>query len=83
MNTVEGARGHYSPAAYDRNLYKIVFTRADLRTEQDVKGKELILSTIGRTPVVEVWVDLSKNKVVGIKNPPATAKYENVPVPIY
>ncbi len=83
MNVVEGATGHYSPADYDNKLYKIIFTRAHLITGQQVEGKEIILNTARRTPVVEVWVDLSQQKVTAIKNPPESVKYENIPVPLY
>ena len=83
MNEVQGGGGHHFPADYDKNLYKIVFTKAELRTNQDVAGKDLLLNTVKRTPIVEVWLDLSQGKVFDIKNPPPTIKYENVPVPIY
>ena len=37
----------------------------------------------GRMPIIEVWLDLSQSKVNNVQNPPATVKYENVPVPVY
>ncbi len=83
MNVVEGATGHYSPADYERNLYKVIFTRAHLRTDQQVEGKEIILNTAKRTPVVEVWVDLSQYTVIDKKDPPETVMYESIPVPLY
>lgn len=83
MNEVPGGGGHHFPADYDQNLYKIVFTKADLRTNQAIEGKELLLNTVKRTPIVEVWLDLAQSKVIDIQNPPTTIKYENVPVPIY
>ena len=83
MNPVEGNDGHHFPADYDKNLYRIVFTRAELRTDQEVEGKEIILNTVKRVPVGEVVVDLSQNQIVEIKDPPETIKYEGIPVPLY
>lgn len=83
MNQVPGASGHEYRADYDKNQYKIVFTCVTLRSTLDVQGKDILLNAAGRMPVVEVRMDLAQNKVVGIDNPPAHIKYENVPVPVY
>ena len=84
MNPVEGTHGgHFHPARYDRALYKIIFTRAELRTGQAAEGKDILVKTKKRRPVVEVTVDLSRERVSRITAPPTTTKYENIPVPIF
>ena len=83
MNPVEGAGDHHSPAGYNKNLYKIIFTRAELRAGQEAEGREILLNTVRRVPIVEVWVDWSQKWLVDIKNPPATIRYANIPVPLY
>jgi len=84
MNPVKGAtRGHYSPTEYNKNLYKIIFTRAELRTDQEPERREIILKAVRRVPVIEISIDMPQKKVVDIKNPPAKIKYENIPVPLY
>ena len=84
MNPVEGTRGgHVHPARYDRTLYKIIFTRAELRAGQAAEGKDILMNTKRRWPVVEVAVDLSRERVSRITNPPTTTKYENIPVPVF
>ena len=83
MNPVEGGRGHHFPGDYDKNQYKIVFTRAEVRTSQEVEGKDILLHTVKRVPVVEVGIDLAQNQVFEIKDPPATVRYAGIPVPIY
>jgi len=85
MNPVEGTEGHYffSWPDYDKNLYKIVFTKADLRTDENVQGKELLRSVVRRTSIVEVWIDLSQNQVTRIQNPPTTTRFGNIPLPIF
>jgi hypothetical protein len=84
MNPVEGAQGeHFLPRDYDRSSYKIVFTRAEVRPGDEVKGSDILLNTIRRVPVVEVSIDLSQNKVSEINDPPASVAYEGIPVPLY
>lgn len=83
MNIPEGIHGHHSPENYDRNLYKIIFTQAVLKTDKEVKGKELILNTIKRNPIVEVKVDLSQNIVKDIKESPANVRWGDIPTPLF
>ena len=84
MNPIEGGHyEHYLPRDYDKNLYKIIFTRAELRNNNEMGGKDILLNTIKRAPVLEVQIDLPKNQVTEIKNPPTIVMYENVPVPLY
>jgi protein-S-isoprenylcysteine O-methyltransferase Ste14 len=84
MKVVEGVtHGHHYPADYDETLYRIVFTRAELRAGQQAEGRDILLNAQARTPVVEVVVDLAQNKVIGIELPGETIKYEDVPVPVY
>jgi protein-S-isoprenylcysteine O-methyltransferase Ste14 len=84
MNPVEGDGGHhFLPTDYNMNFCKIIFTRAEVRTNHEVEEKDILLNTIKRVPIIEVWVDLSQNQVIEIKDPPASVKYENIPVPLY
>ena len=84
MKIVPDAKGgHYHPANYDKNSFKIVFTRVDLRTDKEVEGRELILNVVKRTPIAEVKVDLAQNRVSEIADPAITIKYENIPVALY
>jgi hypothetical protein len=75
--------GHYHPANYDKNSFKIVFTRVDLRTDKEVEGRAFILNIAKRTPIAEVKVDLTQNRVIEITDPATTIKYENIPVSLY
>lgn len=82
MNAVKGAGGHHAPAPSDGNRYKIVFTLATLRWGNGVSGRDLILNTVTRTPVMEVWIDLAGEEL-RIEEPPEAGRYEGVPVPIF
>src|SRR4030042_2856098 len=84
MNPVEGVEGHHFLSTnYKKDSYKIIFTKAEVRTDQGVTGKEILLNTVKRIPILEVRIDLSQNRVAEIKNPPANIKYENIPLPLY
>jgi len=84
MNPVDGGHNeHYPPRNYDTNIYKIIFTRAELRNNRKMEGKDILLNTIKRVPVLEVQIDLSQNHVAEIKNPPTIVMYENIPVPLW
>ena len=67
----------------NQNLYKIIFTRVRLTGNQNLEGKEILLNVVGRTPIMEVWVDVFQAKVMEIKDPPEAIQYENVPVPVF
>lgn len=56
MNGVELTRGRKSPADYNQNLYKVVLTKADMRDDINVSGKDILTSVYLREPVAEVWV---------------------------
>ncbi len=83
MNAVNGNHDHLFPADYDRNKYKIIFTKATLRTNKLVFGLDIISNTIQRSAVGEVWIDLVTNKVTAIKAPPSQIMYDNIPVPLF
>jgi len=84
MNVVEGDPNHFLRSDdYDEDIYKIIFTRADIRTDRGVEGEALLLNTVGSRPIVEVWIDLFRGKVVDLKEPPAAVRYGKIPVPVY
>ncbi len=84
MNPVNSSSGnHFLPRSYDRNFYKIIFTEAFVSDNREVEGKEILSKAFKITPVLEVHIDLSQNKVVAIKNPPKKSKYNDLPMPLF
>ena len=86
MNPIECRNSNHFlglPADYDRNLIKIIFCKASVRSGLHGTGKEFLMNIFGRTPVFEVRLDLLQKKVINILEPPAVAIYENIPVPVY
>ncbi|RJR39838.1 MAG: isoprenylcysteine carboxylmethyltransferase family protein [Desulfobacteraceae bacterium] len=74
---------HLLPEDYDRNIFKIILTRVELRRSDYVDAKEFLRHVTRRAPVLEVWVDIGRKMVTEIKDPPTATKYGNIPVAIY
>jgi len=85
MNAVKNCNSNHflSLPAYEKQLFKIIFTKAGLRTGRDGEGKEFLINIANRTPVFEVWLDLGQRNVITILDPPERVMNENIPVPIY
>jgi hypothetical protein len=83
MIIIDGIHGHYKPEDYDKNIYKIIFTQVDLKSDKDIEGNEVMLNTIKRRPVVEVKLDLSQHSVIEVKNTPANVRWGNIPTPLF
>lgn len=83
MNGRNGVVEHTFPSNYNKNLYKIIFTKAELRTNSDVKGKDIILNVVQRIPLAEVWIDAANHKVVKVLEMPAKIMYDYIPVAVY
>lgn len=84
MNPVAGLHHeHFLPQNYDKNLYKVIFTQAILSNKREVEGKNILLNTLKRLPIIEVHIDLSQNQVTNVQNPPKNVRYQDIPVPLY
>lgn len=76
--------GHYYPSDYNKNLFRIVFTKTQLnKFTNNIEGKKILSKTVKRTPVIEVLIDLSKNEVIGIKESIIFENYKNIPMPSF
>ena len=84
MNEVKKIEGHhFMLRGYSEDLYKIIFTKAETRTNDEVQGKEILLKTVARTPILEVHIDLNQHQVVKIMDPPVQLNYESIPMPLF
>ena len=83
MNKIEHVRGHYSPAAYNRDLFKIIITKAYLRDGVTAAGKGILTSVYLREPIVEVWVNFSDRAVVKILDMPEEIMFRGIPVSVF
>lgn len=83
MNGVDHRQGHKSPSDYNRNIYKIIFTQAKIRSDKAVIGKDIITNVSERIPLIEVWVNVEENKVIKIEEITKDIMYKNTPVAIY
>ncbi len=79
----EGFHGHHQPENYDRNLYKVLITKAKLTTDSLVNGADIIKKTFGRVPLLVAKVDRAKGEVTGIETPPPHVRWGDIPTPLF
>ena len=84
MNPVENAAEiHGYPTDKKIDHYKIVFTRSVQRSGDEMRGKNILLNTAGRIPLLEVVIDLPLQKVVRISDPVEGYRLDGVPLPLF
>lgn len=82
MNGIKARSGHASLGDYDKNMLKVIITKATLRTPTAV-GHEIITQTMDREPLAEIWVDMKQQRVTKILSIPENYQYRNIPVALY
>ncbi|MCX8128858.1 MAG: isoprenylcysteine carboxylmethyltransferase family protein [Clostridia bacterium] len=83
MNGMGPMGRHTAASNYNKNEYKIIFTKAHMRTNDRIQGKDIIMNVSKREAIVEVWVDVADGKVTKIMDMPKKIMYENIPVALY
>jgi len=79
----EGFHGHHQPEDYDRNLYKVLITKAKLTTDRVVRGSDIIKKTFGRKPLLVARVDKAEGRIIGIETPPPHVRWGDIPTPLF
>jgi len=77
----EGKEGHIQPTDFNRNEYKVLFTKAI--THSDVNGMDIIKKTYKRIPIIVVRVNLQQGIVIGINEPPPHVVWGDIPTPLF
>ena len=54
---------HFIKRQFSGSIYKIIFTRAE-GAGIDAQGKDILLQTIRKKPLFEVWLDAKQNKLI-------------------
>ncbi|MGD2271872.1 MAG: isoprenylcysteine carboxylmethyltransferase family protein [Desulfobacterales bacterium] len=72
---------HMNPTDFDRNLYKVLFSKAGV--DKNVAGKDIISKARYQKPLLLVKLNLQTNRVIGVETPPDQGKYGDLPVPIF
>jgi len=79
----EGFHGHHQPEDYDRNLFKVLITKAKLSTDSVVSGSDIIKKTFGREPLLVAKVNKANGEVIGIETPPPHVRWGDIPTPLF
>ena len=84
MHLPEGKRfGHTVPRDRNRDLYKVIFTRAEFSAAGLPEGESIIAHAVNKHPLIEVHVNLQSEKVEAVFPPPKIAFYPDVQVPLF
>ena len=83
MNGVVVKKGHSSPKDYNTDLFKVIITKITTRDNNMVATSELLTNVYTREAITEVWIDLSKDKVIKTLDMPKNIRYKGIPVAIY
>jgi protein-S-isoprenylcysteine O-methyltransferase Ste14 len=74
--------GHETPEDFDRNLLRVLFTRA-LTWDAEATGAGIVRKAYGREPIVLARVDLGNPKVTAVETPPAHVRWGDIPTPMF
>ncbi len=75
-------RGHVHPPDFDRDRYKVLFTRA--RTHHPgSRGREIVERAYGRDPLVVARVDLGEERITAVETPPPHVLWGDIPTPLF
>ena len=75
--------GHHTPAGFDRQLYRVLFTQARTH-EETVTGREIIKRAYGRDPIILAHVNIGTEQVIGIEPAaPHNVRWGDIPTPLF
>ncbi len=79
----EGVHGHHQPKSFNRDEYKVLFTKAKLTTVQPVADEDIIKKTVAREPLIVVKLNKATGEILGIEQPPAHVRWGDIPTPLF
>ena len=82
LEVVRRYGGHYTPQDFDRSRFKLLFTRARTHATE-ARARSIVTHTYGCDPVVLVEVDLGRDAVTGITDPPPHVIWGDIPTPLF
>ena len=74
--------GHHTPANFDRQSYKVLFTRA-LSYTPDARGRDIVKHAYGRDALFLVRVNTATQQVSGLEAPAKHVLWGNIPTPMF
>jgi protein-S-isoprenylcysteine O-methyltransferase Ste14 len=74
--------GHHTPANFDRQSYKVLFTRA-LSYAPDARGRDIVKYAYGRDALFLVRVNTDTRQVSGLEAPAPHVLWGNIPTPMF
>jgi len=75
--------GHFQPKDYNRDTYKVLFTKAVLSGDGNENGSDIIKKTVMRIPLIVVKLNSKNGEITGLEDPPEHARGVDVPMPLF
>jgi len=78
--------GHYKPVKQYRTNYKILFAKAVLPGNSNIKGLDIVKKASGMIPFLVVKLNNSTGEILSIENPPTFSTYTqwgDMPMPLF
>jgi hypothetical protein len=82
MEEWDGHRGHVTPADYDRDRYKVLFTRPRTH-EPEASGRAIVETAWGRETLTLALVDRAAASVTSVRTPPTQVLWGDIPTPLF
>ena len=87
----EGVYGHHQPDKFNRDEFKVLFTKARLfrwgpvpgLTCNLVTGPDIIKRTFGRVPIIVVKLNVATREILGVETPPSHVRWGDIPTPLF
>lgn len=73
---------HGNSLVFDSRYFTVLVTEPILPSPK-IKGKNILKRALSFTPYLEIYVDLQKEKVIGVKERTSRGQWDGIPVPIY
>ena len=74
--------GHHTPANFDRQSYKLLFTRA-LSYAPEARGRDIVKHSYGREALFLVRVNNGTQQVSALETPTPQVLWGNIPTPMF
>lgn len=85
MRAPKVATSHVYRRKYNDSIYKIITTKSiSPANASHTNSKELIANTIRIEPLYEIWLDITKQKIIKyFELSPSDIRYPNIPEPVF
>jgi hypothetical protein len=79
----ESEEGHIHPDNISREVFKILFTKAQVYSKENMTAREILKKTYRREPILLVKVDIQTKKIISEEKTPDQVIWGDIPTPLF